>query len=250
MCSGGRRCLSTGRERLEPRHARRRNSNERHLRRASMTVEVVGYDSLKAHPRNYRRHPEDQLQHIVASIREHGVYRKVVVARDGTILAGHGVVQAARKAGLKEIPVVRLDVAPDDRRALKLMAADNEVSKLAEVDDRALTELLKNVMGADGAGLLGTGFDRMSVAALAYTTSPASELNDMRDLAEWAGMPGYDEWTAPISLVITFQTEAERLEFVEQAGLTIDKKLRRMWGTRWPFTPREKLAKVRFEAST
>jgi ParB-like chromosome segregation protein Spo0J len=76
------------------------------LKTSSLRAEFVPLASLKPHPRNYRIHPDDQLEHIIKSIQEHGFYRNVVAARDGTILAGHGVVQAALKMGLKGVPVV------------------------------------------------------------------------------------------------------------------------------------------------
>lgn len=65
---------------------------------------------LREHPRNYRKHPASQVAHIAASLTEHGVYRPVVIARDNTILAGHGVVLAARSLGWTEIPVHALDL--------------------------------------------------------------------------------------------------------------------------------------------
>jgi hypothetical protein len=74
-----------------------------------LLAKLVAVDDLKPHPRNYRIHPEDQLQHIIRSIQEH-FYRNVVAAREGTILAGHGVVIAARKLGLSKVPVVRLAI--------------------------------------------------------------------------------------------------------------------------------------------
>jgi ParB-like chromosome segregation protein Spo0J len=78
-------------------------------------VEMVPIDELRPHPRNYRVHPEDQLAHVEHSMRTNGVYRNVVAARDGTILAGHGVVLAARKIGLAEVPVDRLRSLVADR---------------------------------------------------------------------------------------------------------------------------------------
>jgi len=90
--------------------------------------------SLKPHPVNYRKHPEDQLRHIERSVKEHGFYRNVVVARDGTILAGHGVVLAAKRLKRDKVPVIRLPLAADDLRALKVLTSDNEISRLAEVD--------------------------------------------------------------------------------------------------------------------
>lgn len=129
-------------------------------------TEVVAIAALRPHPRNYRRHPESQVAHIAESIRRHGFYRNVVVARDGTILAGHGVVEAARRAGLVEVPVYRLDVAPESPVALKVLTGDNELGRLAEADERALAEILKDVLRDDEVGLLGTGFDDATLGAL------------------------------------------------------------------------------------
>src|SRR5262245_55372260 len=79
---------------------------------------IVEIATLKRHPKNYREHPPEQIEHLKRSIREHGFYRNVVVARDDTILAGHGVVAAARHLGLKTMPVIRLAIDPDTPAAL------------------------------------------------------------------------------------------------------------------------------------
>jgi hypothetical protein len=121
-------------------------------------IERVQLAELRAHPRNYRRHPERQLAHLAQSLREHGVYRNVVVANDGTILAGHGVVEAAADVGLSEIDVVRIPFAPDHPKARKLLAADNELARLADDDAHALAHLLEEIRDDDVDGLLGTGY--------------------------------------------------------------------------------------------
>ena len=89
--------------------------------RQSRLVKITG---LKDHPRNYRTHPEDQIEYLMESIRQHGFYRNVVVARDSTVLAGHGVVEAARRLGLEKVSVIRLDLDADSPQALKVLAAD------------------------------------------------------------------------------------------------------------------------------
>ena len=138
-------------------------------------IEHVPVDMLKPHPRNYKTHPDEQIDHIMRSIEEHGFYRNVVIARDNTILAGHGIVEAVRKMGSVEtVPVIRLDLDPDDPRALKVLTGDNELGKVAETDLRGLSEVLRDVFKADD--LNGTGFDAQSLAALVMV-SPA----DRRD---------------------------------------------------------------------
>ena len=182
---------------------------------------LVPLKSLHRHPKNYRSHPADQLEHIMQSIREHGIYRNIVVAKDRTILAGHGVAEAAEKLGITKVPVVQLDLDANDTRALKLLAGDNEISNLGEVDDRALSELLRSIKIEDTEfGLLGTGFDDKVLANLVMVTRPASEIEDFDAAAEWAGLTEYEEGGDRPRLIITFDTVRKRERFLRRIGYT------------------------------
>lgn len=209
--------------------------------------EVVELADLRPHPRNYKRHPEEQLRHIVSSLEQYGVYRNVVISRDNTILAGHGVVEAAKLTGRSTIAVRRLDLDSDSPAALKVVTADNELGRFADSDDRALSELLKEIKDKDDLGLLGTGYDEKMLAALAMVTRPASELRDMNEAAEWVGMPEYDEGGIPIRLVVTFPSEVERKRFLDEKKLKVVKQVGSTWSARWPTVENEDLASVRFE---
>lgn len=211
-------------------------------------VEVVDISELKDHPRNYQEHPQDQIDHIKRSILENGVYKNVVIARDGTILAGHGVVKAARQLGVERFPVRRLNLAPDDVRALKVMAADNEVSHLAMKDDRVLTELLKEIGDADD--LLGTGFDEMMLAGLVMVTRDASEIADFDAAAHWVGVPEYDPGDPLYRLSLSFRSEDDREECLERLGLEGRKLEARGKGNLsswWPPAVREDIMSVKWE---
>lgn len=188
-------------------------------------AEYVDVDELKPHPRNYRVHPDDQIRHLIESLDEHDFYKNIVVARDNTILIGHGIVLAARLKGIREIPVIRKDYDPDEPRAIKLLTADNELGNLAEVDDRLLTELLKEVHEQDPDGLLGTGFDEHMLAGLVLTTRTKQEIQDFDEAAEWVGMPDYDEGKGdPIKLILSFETESDRQEVLDVLGIENTKK--------------------------
>jgi len=208
------------------------------------SVEIVAISELKPHPKNYRAHPADQLDHIAASIQQHGFYRNVVTARDGTILAGHGVVEAAMKAGIYHVPVIRLDLDPDETRALKVLTGDNEISKLAEVDDRALTEMLKRIKEEDEAGLLGTGLDEQTLAALVFVTRPESEVADKDAAKEWVGLPEYKGEPGAEKLILNFKTHDEKLRCFALLGLDPTDSPRGVW---WPKRERDDLASVRLE---
>lgn len=210
-------------------------------------VEIVRLSDLKPHPRNYRTHPPDQLAHIVRSIEEHGVYRNVVVARDNTILAGHGVVKALGTMNREEVPVLRLPIDPNSPQALKVLAGDNEIGHLAQVDDRMFTEILKEVKELDD--LLGTGFDDMMLANLVYVTRPESEIANRDQAAEWAGagMPDYGDGVLPFKLVVSFRTEEDRLAFIAKCELRILKHESATWTTWWPYKEAENTSAIRLE---
>ena len=187
------------------------------------TVEHVPVDSVRPHSRNYQTHPPAQVEQIAQSIREHGFYRSVVVADDGTILAGHGVVEAARLLDLPLLPVIRLPIRSDDPRALRVMAGDNELNNMAEVDDRALTELLRELYGEGGdAALLGTGFDAEQLAAMAMVTRHSGEIRE-DDAGEWVGMGDYTPSKRIPIVNIQFDSFEERAAWCDEhlPGFTI-----------------------------
>lgn len=209
-------------------------------------TEVVPIADLKPHERNYRSHPPDQLEHLTSSLREHGLYRNVVIARDGTLLAGHGVVEAAKAEGFEEIAVVRLDVDPDDDEAIKVLTADNELARLAEVNDRLLSEHLKKL--AETGNLLGTGFDEAMLANLIYVTRPSSEIETMNAAAQWVGLPEFGQVTAPLRLVVSFDSVEERTSFLEQVGINVvHKNTNGTLSVWWPPREKEDLSSLRFE---
>ena len=110
-----------------------------------LAIEKRLIGELRPHPLNYRRHPESQLEVLRQSLRDHGLQKPVVVTPDGTILAGHGLVEAAKAEGWTEIAVHVYDGPHPDA----FVVADNYSASLAIDDEQALAELLKR-LEADG----------------------------------------------------------------------------------------------------
>ena len=206
---------------------------------ATHKIEQVSIESIKPHPRNYKSHPADQLDHLKKSITDNGIYRNVIVASDNTILAGHGVVTAAKALGLTSVPILRLPIHSGHINAIKLLTADNEVSHLGEVDDRALTNILKEIM--DDADLLGTGYDEKMLANLLYVTRDSSEVESIDHAAEWVGMPEYESTDENIRLVIQFEDETAKQQLCDMAGWPYNEGKSRE-SFHFPHKPREKHA--------
>jgi hypothetical protein len=69
-------------------------------------VERQALDRLLPYARNARTHSDEQIAQIAASMREWGWTNPVLVDEEGTLIAGHGRVLAARQLGLTEVPVM------------------------------------------------------------------------------------------------------------------------------------------------
>lgn len=224
-----------------------------------MDIARVPIDQLKPHPRNYRQHPDDQLEHIIFSIKTYGFYRSIIACKDGTILAGHGLVEAAKKIKVETVPVVFLDLDQNDPRALKILIGDNEIAKMGEIDDRKLTDMLKEIrdsdfefqvpeIGFDVTKLHGTGFDDKMLAALVMVTRPESEIRDMNEAAEWVGMPEYEPGKKPIRIIVSLDDDEARVKFMELIGVkNVHKRVGDTYCINWPDRPKEDLASVKFK---
>lgn len=93
-----------------------------------LTLEYRSIDSIRPYERNAKVHSKKQLEMIAESIRRLGFRNPLVVDADGVIVAGHGRWEAAKLAGLQEVPCVDCaDLSPDEVNAYRLL--DN---KLAE----------------------------------------------------------------------------------------------------------------------
>jgi ParB-like chromosome segregation protein Spo0J len=95
---------------------------------SELRIEQVAVGQLKLDPRNPRLHSERQIKQIARSIKAFGFNVPVLADREGNVLAGHGRVQAARRLGLQDVPVIRLEhLTPEQARAFSI--ADNRLSE-------------------------------------------------------------------------------------------------------------------------
>lgn len=117
-------------------------------------METVPIKELRPHPRNYRSHPEDQLEELMASLDENNQYRNVVIAWDNTILAGHGVVTVKRRYRRPQHHIIydwqRFDTPLKLKEGVdleKLQDQKNEygmeLKQVAEIKSKRIKELAK-----------------------------------------------------------------------------------------------------------
>jgi DNA modification methylase len=97
-------------------------------------IKMVDIDHLVENPKNNNKHPDDQIERLVKIIKNTGFRNPLTVSnRSGFVLCGHGRITAARKAGLKELPVIFQDFK-DEAEEYAHLTADNAIAKWAEID--------------------------------------------------------------------------------------------------------------------
>ncbi len=126
---------------------------------------IVAIDTLKAHKRNYNKHPEHQVKRLTVSLRKFG-QRKPITTWRNTVLTGHGVFLAAQQLGWKEIDIAPCPDKWTQEQALAWLAADNELARLADPDLAQLAEIIEEARNHDAELLEAIGFDEAEFAAL------------------------------------------------------------------------------------
>ena len=123
---------------------------------ASHKFTILPVASLKPYERNARTHSPDQVGQLVASIQEFGFTNPLLVDEQNRIIAGHGRLEAAKRAGLADVPCIVVGGLTDaQRRALIL--ADNKLALNAGWDVDLLKAELEQLR-LDGYDLALTGF--------------------------------------------------------------------------------------------
>jgi DNA modification methylase len=125
-------------------------------------VERWPLERLVPFARNARTHAPSQVDQIAASMREWGWTNPILVDEAGTIIAGHGRVEAAKKLGLAEAPVM---VARGWSEAKKraYVIADNQLALNAGWNDDLLAAELSDLRElAFDVGLIGFADEDLS----------------------------------------------------------------------------------------
>jgi len=122
-------------------------------------VEIVlrSVEDLIPYVNNSRKHSDEQVAQIAASIKEFGWTNPILVDGDKGIIAGHGRLMAARKLKMKEVPTIELNHLTDTQRKA-LIIADNKLALNADWDNELLTIELNELL-ADGFALDLLGFN-------------------------------------------------------------------------------------------
>lgn len=135
----------------------------------SKEIQIVDIDSLIPNPKNNNKHPPEQIERLSKLIEYQGFRNPLVVSnRSGFVLCGHGRIEAAKKAGLKQVPVMFQDFE-NEAQEYAYLTSDNAIASWAELDLSAVnTEMLD----------LGPDFDIDLLGIKEFVIEPIEKFED------------------------------------------------------------------------
>lgn len=126
-------------------------------------LERIAVSKLVPYARNSRTHSEEQIEQLVASMRQFGFTNPVLIDEVGGIIAGHGRVMAAKSLGLDSVPCIRLAHLSESQKKAYVIA-DNKLALNAGWDEAVLrSEMAALKLDSFDLSLLGFSNDELDV---------------------------------------------------------------------------------------
>lgn len=175
----------------------------------AMQIRMIPVAEVTPYSRNARTHSPAQIDLICASMKEYGWTNPILIA-DGTILAGHGRLQAAQKLGLTRVPCLDLSHLTEVQRRAYVLS-DNQIANFGTGWDMELLKLELADLKLEGfdMDLLGFGdqlTDLMDPDLLGDDKDP----DDVPDVPEVAHSKSGDMWICgPHKIICSDSTAPE-----------------------------------------
>lgn len=118
-----------------------------------LNIKYKPIKELKPYKKNAKKHNKEQVEQIANSIKEFGFTQPVIIDKNNEVVAGHGRILGAKKAGLKQVPTVCLDDLTEEQiKAYRLV--DNKLNE-SEWDNVLLSQELEELQESMQMNLFG-----------------------------------------------------------------------------------------------
>jgi DNA modification methylase len=139
---------------LDKASARRSAAAENSISR-SIGIELVALSELRPDPKNSRKHSRQQIRKLERDMRKNGFFNPILITQDGDVIAGHARLEAAKLAGLTEVPAIRLKLTKAEAKIRNIW--DNKSSDLSHFDNGLLGLAMLELVNLD-VDIEDTGF--------------------------------------------------------------------------------------------
>jgi len=155
-------------------------------------IKTAQVSNLRPYANNPRTHSPKQIAQIAESIKTFGFTNPILVDHENGVIAGHGRLEAAKKLGISDVPVICLeDMSKAQKRAYIL--ADNKLAENAGWDRETLAIELQGLLEMDlGFEITTTGFEMGEIDVLIGELAGVEA--DEADL-----IPDINETAAPVT---------------------------------------------------
>ena len=155
----------------------------------NLTPQLVPIADCKPLGRETRKHPPQQVRKLAASLDRFGFVLPILTDTEGRVVAGWGLVLAARQLGLTEVPAVSLtDLSDADLRVLRL--ALNRITEESAWDREALCLEFSDLLNLE---------PQIELEISGFETGEIDILLDGRGLDEEDELPPIDAGATPVT---------------------------------------------------
>ena len=152
-------------------------------RQPELKVVMVPIDELKPYENNAKKHTNEQMDAVEASIREFDFTNPVIAWHDEdgrpVIVAGHARAEAARRQGLNAVPVIFRDDWDDAKRRAYVLV-DNQTTMMTGWDEDLLSyelDTLADVFDMDDFGF-GESIDFTDLSSMSGESAESAEFEE------------------------------------------------------------------------
>lgn len=133
------------------------------------TESTVSIEQITSNPYQPRSSTDSaQMESLAGSVREHGVLQPLLVQRDGDgfrLIAGHRRLEAARLAGVEQVPIIVREPGPDENILLLALVENLQRADLSPLDEAAAFRELSRRFGLSTEEIAArTGKNRSTIA--------------------------------------------------------------------------------------
>ena len=202
-----------------------------------MKILEMETDSLIPYEKNPRKISGKAIEKVAESIEKYGFNQPVVVNQDNVICVGHTRWNAAKKLGLRTVPVLQKTMTEEQFK--KYNIADNKVAEFSQWDYDLLSEQILN-MKMENIEIKEIGFENFELENILkyselqedYEQNSDEEKNHPNEPdKEWEGMPEPEnQLVKPFkTLLVYFENKQDLDEFSKKIGVALTEKTKYTW---------------------
>jgi DNA modification methylase len=141
-----------------------------------LTIVYRSIKTLIPYANNARKHSKAQISKLITALKAYGWTNPIIIDEHGTVLCGHGRLQAANEMGLTEVPTIQLSHMTDAQKRAYIIA-DNRIAEQGSWSKTLLRSELQGLIDVGYEAEL-TGFDTLEIDTLLNLDDPGDKVDD------------------------------------------------------------------------